>query len=528
MADTPSAELLERFYRDHDEAAAEELFHRYAGRLTALARSRLSQALAKRVDAEDVVQSAYRSFFLLAREGKVLLRETGDLWRLLVRITLRKVYRNARRHRAECRSVEREHSLPEAMEAVALSREPTPADVAALLDELRGALAPLNEVQRRMIELRLQGEEVEAIAAEVRRSTRTVRRILGAFGEELARRLSDPPRPAEEGLLAYRDVVLLRQLGQGGMGKVYRARWSGSSVPVAVKLLRKPLRGHGTAAARFREEAAVLARLRHPNIVAIHGIGLLPDGGHFLVMNLVVGSDLARQPRPPVEVALRWVAEAADAIDYAHGMGVVVCAQFGARIATDAAEELRSALATLGTDYIDILTLYYVEQPEEWEEITSSGGALRYLQDAKRDGVVRRLGITSHQRKLAARMAASGLLDVIMIRYNAAHRGAEREVFPVTQPLALPVIAYTALRWGALLQPTPDDPPGFSVPRAPDWYRFVLQHPAVAVTLAAPQTRAELEEDLQVLKVAGPLPDETYAALTAHGDRVRRIAGAFR
>jgi aryl-alcohol dehydrogenase-like predicted oxidoreductase len=206
---------------------------------------------------------------------------------------------------------------------------------------------------------------------------------------------------------------------------------------------------------------------------------------------------------------------------------VVVCVQFGARNEADARVELRSALAALGTDYIDVLTLYYVERADEWEEITAPGGALRYLQDAKRDGAVRRIGITSHQRPLAAEMAKSGLLDAIMIRYNAAHRGAEREVFPVTQLLGLPVIAYTALRWGALLRPTPDDPAGFSVPRPPAWYRFVLQRPAVAVTLAAPQTRAELDEDLRVLEAEGPLTTEEYACLAEHGQRVRRHAGSF-
>src|SRR5262249_2510250 len=142
-------------------------------------------------------------------------------------------------------------------------------------------------------------------------------------------------------------------------------------------------------------------------------------------------------------------------------------------------------------------------------------------------GLVRRLGVTSHQRKLAAQMAESGLLDLLMIRYNAAHRGAERDVFPVTQALGLPVIAYTAQRWGALVRPTPDDPSGFSVPSAPAWYRFVLQHPAVAVALAAPGSRPELEEDLQVLDAAGPLSDAEYAALAAHGERVRRNAGRF-
>jgi predicted aldo/keto reductase-like oxidoreductase len=206
---------------------------------------------------------------------------------------------------------------------------------------------------------------------------------------------------------------------------------------------------------------------------------------------------------------------------------VVVCAQFGARSAADAAVELRSALALLGTDYIDVLTLYYVESPEDWQEIIRPNGVLRYLQDAKRDGNVRRIGITSHQRTLAAKMAKSGLLDLIMIRYNAAHRGAERDLFPVTQPLGLPVIAYTALRWGALIRPTTEDPTGFSVPRPPAWYRFVLQNSAVFVTLSAPQTRAELDEDLSVLTADGPLSDEEFKMLAEHGERVRRHASAF-
>lgn len=60
------------------------------------------------------------------------------------------------------------------------------------------------------------------------------------------------------------------------------------------------------------------------------------------------------------------------------------------------------------------------------------------------------------------------------------------------------------------------------------WYRFARQHPAVAVTLCAPQTRAELDEDLRVLDAGGPLTDEEYAALAEHGERVRRHAGGFR
>ena len=65
------------------------------------------------------------------------------------------------------------------------------------------------------------------------------------------------------------------------------------------------------------------------------------------------------------------------------------------------------------------------------------------------------------------------------------------------------------------------------MPRAPDWYRFVLQSRSVAVVLASPQDRAELDEDLEVLRASGPLPELEYARLAEHGDRVRRNAGRF-
>src|SRR5688572_29286374 len=139
---------------------------------------------------------------------------------------------------------------------------------------------------------------------------------------------------------------------------------------------------------------------------------------------------------------------------------VVVCAQFEPRTAADAEAELDRLLRELRTDYIDVLTFYYVEARSEWDEIVGPGGALEAARRAREQGKVRLLGVTSHQRPLAADMARSGLLDMLMIRFNAAHRGAEAEIFPVTQSLGLPVVTYTSLRWGALLEPTPADPPG--------------------------------------------------------------------
>ena len=206
---------------------------------------------------------------------------------------------------------------------------------------------------------------------------------------------------------------------------------------------------------------------------------------------------------------------------------VVVCVQFSAVTAEEAERELDGILDALHSEYVDILTFYYVETAAEWRAISAPGSALEYCRRAQAHGRVRLLGVTSHQRPLAADMARSGLLDLLMIRYNAAHRGAEREVFPITTSLGMPVIVYTGLRWGTLLEGTPTDPPGFRVPRAPDWYRFMLRNPAVTVALMAPGTPGELDEDLTVLTDSRDLTPEEYAVLVEHGDRVRRHAPNF-
>ncbi len=90
MVGDESIELLSRV-RQGDEQAASDLFDRYVERLIKLARSRLSAKLQRRVDPEDVVQSAYRSFFSHAQDGRYQLHKSGDLWRLLAAITVNKV-----------------------------------------------------------------------------------------------------------------------------------------------------------------------------------------------------------------------------------------------------------------------------------------------------------------------------------------------------------------------------------------------------------------------------------------------------
>ena len=188
---------------------------------------------------------------------------------------------------------------------------------------------------------------------------------------------------------------------------------------------------------------------------------------------------------------------------------------------------MASILRELNSDYVDVLTFYYVEEAAEWQQIIGPNGALAYCREAQRAGLVRTLGVTSHQRPLAAEMARSGLLDALMIRYNAAHLGAETDIFPVTDTAGLPVIVYTCLRWGGAAAADPGRSAGVQRAAAPLWYRFALQSPSVTVALMSPETREELEEDLTVLDAAGPLSADEYALLAEHGRRVRRHGGGF-
>ncbi|MCW5977406.1 MAG: aldo/keto reductase [Bryobacteraceae bacterium] len=206
---------------------------------------------------------------------------------------------------------------------------------------------------------------------------------------------------------------------------------------------------------------------------------------------------------------------------------VAVAAQFQARCRREAETEWKRFLRQLRTDYINALTLYYVESQAEWDALAAPGGVLDFLDERKREGALRLIGLTSHQRKLAAGWAGAGRLDMLMIRYNAAHRGAERDVFPVTAALGMPVVTFTGLRWKALLEPTPEAQPAFRPPTAAECYRFCLANPHVAVALAAPAIRSELDHALTLLDDWTLPSAEELQRLRAHGDRVRRHAAEF-
>ena len=197
-AESNSANLLAR-WREGDQQAATELFERYAQRLITLAHRRLSSKFSARIDPQDVVQSVYRSFFLAARDGRFVLQRSGDLWRLLVGITLHKLYHKVQYHTAGRRTIEREQSLPEKDEVFGiqvdmLGREPSPDEAVMLADVLEEVMRGLKPMQRRILELRLQGWSLGEIVAETQFSTSTVSRVLREVQDRLSQE-KPPERP---------------------------------------------------------------------------------------------------------------------------------------------------------------------------------------------------------------------------------------------------------------------------------------------------------------------------------------------
>lgn len=173
---------------------------------------------------------------------------------------------------------------------------------------------------------------------------------------------------------------------------------------------------------------------------------------------------------------------------------------------------LRKGLTHMGTDYADILMLGYFNKRPPQRVID---GALKL----KEKGLIRFIGITSHNRKLFPQLHKEGLIDVFHIRYNAAHRGAETEAFPFIQgDSAAGIVTFTATRWGKLLNPK-KMPQGETPPTAVDCYRFVLSHPAVDVCMMGARNIDQMRENLALLDKK-PMDEEELNRMRRIGDHV--------
>ena len=159
-------------------------------------------------------------------------------------------------------------------------------------------------------------------------------------------------------------------------------------------------------------------------------------------------------------------------------------------------------------DYADVLLLgYYSKRPPQ--------KVIDGARQLKEKNLVRFIGLTGHNRALFPELAKEGVFDVLHIRYNAAHRGAETETFPHMGGQDRPgIVSFTATAWQKLLKPN-KMPPGQPPLTAAECYRFVLSNPSVDVCMMGAGNMEQMQQNLSVLN-SGPLAPEQM-------ERIRKV-----
>ena len=176
---------------------------------------------------------------------------------------------------------------------------------------------------------------------------------------------------------------------------------------------------------------------------------------------------------------------------------------------------MERGLRALRLDYTDVLLLGLWNKPVP-ERILDASRKLRER------GLVRFLGVSTHKRSLVPGFAAPGAFDVVHFRYNAAHPGAESDIFPRLPDATggrAGLVSFTATNWGQLLKPG-KVPRGERVPTAADCYRFALTRPEVDVCLTGPANAAQMDEALRTLDL-GPMNEDELAWMRRVGAAVR-------
>jgi aryl-alcohol dehydrogenase-like predicted oxidoreductase len=195
-----------------------------------------------------------------------------------------------------------------------------------------------------------------------------------------------------------------------------------------------------------------------------------------------------------------------------HRDRFLLVTQSYSRVASLVGPSVERALRTLRFDYTDVLLLGL------W-----NGNVPRRILDACRKlrdrGLVRHLAVSTHNRPQIACLAPDPQFDIFHVRYNAVHRGAEREVFPNIPAQNPPgLVSFTATSWRQLLGHK-RIPPGEKVPTAADCYRFVLTQPGVNICMTGPADAAQFQQALDALP-RGPMSEDELAWMRRVGDAI--------
>jgi RNA polymerase sigma-70 factor (ECF subfamily) len=199
--DNSFVDLMARL-RAGDEDAAQQVFRRFSHQLVTLAHTRLEGPMLQKLDAEDVVQSVFGSFFARQAEGQFDdLGSWDSLWGLLITITLRKCGHHIGKFRAASRNVRREVSFQAPTERAnagwdVMGQEPTPSQGAMLREVIQRLVQHLEKHERPIFQLSFQGLTGAEIAARLGCSERSVQQVMKRVREQLELMRGDRSGPS--------------------------------------------------------------------------------------------------------------------------------------------------------------------------------------------------------------------------------------------------------------------------------------------------------------------------------------------
>ena len=188
-------------------------------------------------------------------------------------------------------------------------------------------------------------------------------------------------------------------------------------------------------------------------------------------------------------------------------------------------QSIEKALRKLNTDYLDVFKLGWLGRTSSYSQ-----GVIDSLLKLKQEGKIKAIGTSIHDRKRAGQLALDSELDLLMIRYNAKHTGAEEDIFPHLKQRNPCVVSYTALAWQQLINPVkgiemppwPGNNNKIDVPPlTPELcYRFVLSNPNVHLALTGPKNREQLKMNFRAVQ-QGALAQEELDWIRQYGQLIR-------
>jgi len=186
------------------------------------------------------------------------------------------------------------------------------------------------------------------------------------------------------------------------------------------------------------------------------------------------------------------------------------------RDAAGARKELETSLRLLGTDYVDIWQIHYLNSTADIERVLGPGGAMEAALQAREEGLVRHIGVTGHDWDVVQRAVATGLFDTVLCWYNCAMKEPEGTVFPEAMAQGAGVVimkpTFSEKLFGEAGEPLPED-----------YYRYVLSHQAVSVALMGLRDVELFRRVAAALAERDTLTEGERARLEEYGRRVRAM-----